>query len=374
MKCTDLWDIFKEENLTYFTGVPDSTFKYWMEFLNNKNGEGLTNIIAANECEAIAIATGYHLATQKVGVVYMQNAGLGKTVNPLTSLADSEVYSIPMILMIGWRGEPGKSDEPQHKKMGKTMLPLLEILEIPYEVISKDKEETRKMIKKAIKFTKENNSQFALIVQRGTIEEFGENTEFHSSYEMNREEAIGIILDNISPTTIIVSTTGKTSRELFELRIDRGEEPRDFYTVGSMGCSAAIAFGIASNTEKDTLILDGDGSVIMQMGSLATIGYYQPNNLYHIIFNNRSYESTGGQPTTSDSIDFKGLALANGYKSAVEINTKEQLFEVLTIMKKTECPFLILVNIKKGSRSNLGRPTTTPIDNKTSFMKFIKKI
>lgn len=373
MKCNDLWEIFQEEKLTYFTGVPDSTFKHWMKFLNNKNGDGLTNIIASNECEAIAIATGYHLATQEIGVVYMQNAGFGKTVNPLTSLADSEVYSIPMVLMIGWRGEPGKRDEPQHKKMGEITSPLLEVLGIPFEIMSKDKEETRRMIKKAIKYTKEKNSQFAILVQKGTIEEFKDTTEQGNLYEMSREEAIGIVLENISPNTIIVSTTGKTSRELFELRVDRNEEPRDFYTVGSMGCSAAIAFGIASNTEKDTLVLDGDGSIIMQMGSLATIGHYQPKNLYHIIFNNRSYESTGGQPTIADSIDFKGLALANGYKSAVTIDTKEQLLDTLKKMKKKECPFLIVVNVKKGSRSNLGRPTTTPRDNKESFMQFIKK-
>ncbi|MBA7536659.1 hypothetical protein ES705_28923 [subsurface metagenome] len=372
MKCNDLWEIFLKENITFFTGVPDSTFKHWMNFLDYKGGDGLTNVIASNECEAIAIASGYYLATQEIGVVYMQNAGLGKAVNPLASLTDPEVYSIPILLMIGWRGEPSLKDEPQHKKMGRITLSLLDVLEIPYDILPKDRKKAEEIIRKAKNYAQKNNAQYALIIRKKTIESFPSVKLEEEIYKMSREEVIEVIINNVSPDTVIISTTGKTSRELFELRINRREKPSDFYTVGSMGCAAAIAFGIAENTIKDTLILDGDGSALMQMGTLATIGHYKPSNLYHIIFNNRSHESTGGQPTVSETVDFEKVALSCGYRTAHTIDSRDELIFFLSQLEEKECPCLIVVNIRKGSRENLGRPTATPQENKESFMKLIK--
>ncbi|MHA1222229.1 MAG: phosphonopyruvate decarboxylase [Candidatus Heimdallarchaeaceae archaeon] len=372
MKCQELWEIFRKEDITFFTGVPDSTFKSWMSYLDYKNGKGLTNIISCNECEAIALASGYHLATEKIGVVYMQNAGLGKTVNPLTSLADKEVYSIPILLMIGWRGEPGKKDEPQHIKMGRITLPLLDVLEIPYSILPKEKAKAKMVIKEAKEKMKENNSPYAIIIKKETIEPFFIKGTREQEELLSREEAIEIIISNLPKDYAVVSTTGKTSRELFESRIRLKEKPKDFYTVGSMGCTSSISLGIALNSSKKIIALDGDGSVLMQLGSLATIGNYKPNNLYHVIFDNNSYESTGGQPTVSQSVKFDKIALSCGYKSAEIIRNKNELLNFLTKIDKIKCPSLVVVKVRKGSRFNLGRPTTTPQENKRNFMKLLR--
>ena len=371
MNCEELWKIFKDEDLTFFTGVPDSTYKSWMSFLENKNGEGLTNIIASNECEAIGIAAGYHLATNEVGIAYMQNAGLGKTVNPLTSLADKELYSIPMLLMVGWRGEPGKKDEPQHKKMGRITLPLLDVLEIPYSILPSNEKEAKMEVIKVKNQIKENNSPFALIIKRETIDPFF-TSEIEEEYELSREEAIKIIINNIKDDYAIVSTTGKTSRELFEIRMMRGERPGDFYMVGSMGCASSISLGIALNSSKKILVLDGDGATLMQMGTLSTIGYYKPKNLHHIIFDNHCHDSTGGQPTVSKMVQFDEIAMSSGYESSETIKNEKELINYLNEIEEIKCPSLAIIKVRKGSREDLGRPTTTPYENKVSFMKLLQ--
>jgi len=371
MKCEELWKIFKDEDLTFFTGVPDSTYKSWMSFLDNKNGKGLTNIIASNECEAIGIAAGYHLATNKVGVAYMQNAGLGKTVNPITSLADKEVYSIPMLLIIGWRGEPGKKDEPQHKKMGRITLPLLDVLEIPYSILPSNEKEARMTIKMAKNEIKDTNSPYALIIKRGIFDSLF-TTDNEEEYELSREEAIKIIINTIKDNYAVVSTTGRTSRELFEIRIMSEEHPRDFYVVGSMGCASSISLGIALNSSKKILVLDGDGATLMQMGTLSTIGFYKPKNLHHIIFDNHCHESTGGQPTVSKMVQFDKIALSCGYESSETINNRKELINYLNEIEEIKCPSLAIIKVRKGSREDLGRPTTTPCENKKSFMKLFQ--
>ncbi|NQU79389.1 phosphonopyruvate decarboxylase [Candidatus Woesearchaeota archaeon] len=374
MNCEDLWNIFRKNDITFFTGVPDSTFKSWMSFLNDMHGEGLTNIIACNECEAIAAAAGFHLASGKLGVAYMQNAGEGKIVNPITSLADPEVYSIPLLLLIGWRGEPGKSDEPQHKKMGRVTLPILETLEIPYRILPEDIDEAASVIAEMKKTALDNHAPAAIIIKKGTMEKYEARKECKTSYEMSREDAIKAIIDCLDGSEAIVSTTGKASRELFEYRVAKGDTPRDFYTVGSMGCCASIALGIAlQKPDKKVFVFDGDGAVIMQMGALATTGHYKPKNFYHIVFDNQSYDSTGGQPTISDTINFEQVAVACGYVSAKTVETKEQLMSALDLMKVAEGPSMLIIKVNKGARKDLGRPTTTPIENKEAFMAFLEK-
>ncbi len=373
MKCEELWEIFKDENITFFTGVPDSTFKSWMNFLEDKKDKFLTNIIASNECEAVGIATGYHLSTNKIGVVYLQNAGLGKTVNPITSLVDKEVYSLPMLLMIGWRGEPGKKDEPQHLKMGKITLPLLELLGIPFSILPKEKTSARLVIEEAKKYILDTASPYSIILKSETLDPFPvKKTE--EVFVLKREQVIETILDYTDENYAIVATTGKTSRELFEARIRRNEIPRDFYTVGSMGCASSISLGIALNTSKKVLVLDGDGATLMQMGTIPTIGYYKPKNLIHFILDNQSHESTGGQPTVSEVVHFNEVAISCGYESAVIISSKEELIEFLLKIENLRNPSLIVVKITKGSRQELGRPTTIPQENKESFMKFIQDL
>ena len=369
MNCEELWHVFKEKDLTFFSGVPDSTFKNWINFLNFKHKD-MTNIIASDECEAVAIATGYHLATNKVGVVYMQNSGLAKALDPLTSLTNKEVYSIPMLLMIGWRGEPREKDEPQHKKMGEIMLPLLRLLGIPYRLFPRNKYETNLLLQKAVEHVSTNKTPFALIMSEdipSPVVLAGE-----SKYELIREEVIEFILENISKETIFISTTGKTSRELFELRKKRGEKTKDFYVTGSMGCASSIALGIALETKKKVVCLDGDGSILMQMGSLATIGHYRPKNFYHVIFDNECHQSTGGQPTVSKTVDFTEIALSCGYKRALTITKKEEL-SCITFLLNKKGSTLIVIKIKKESRPNLGRPTKTPLEGKKNFMEFVKK-
>jgi len=370
MKCEDLWGILKKKGLTFFTGVPDSTFNDWMRFLADNHGRGLHNIIACNECEAVAIAAGRYLATGSLAVVYMQNAGLGKAVNPLTSLADPEVYSIPMVLMIGWRGEPGKQDEPQHRKMGRITLPLLEVLEVPYAHLPRDSGEAAGLIKEAVSCALERKTPYALIVKRDTFEHYDSTTIDKRKCTMTREEAITVLLDNLRGDELIVSTTGKTSREVFEYRESRGQgHQSDFLTVGSMGCSASIALGLALGKEnRRAVVLDGDGAVIMQEGALSTIGHYLPPNLYHVVFDNHSYDSTGGQPTTSPTVSFERLALANNYRGAETVENREDLDRACREMLSADGPRMLIVRVKKGARKDLGRPTTTPIENKEAFM------
>jgi len=372
ISCQSLYEIFKRNNLTFFTGVPDSTFKDWMKFLADEHGNKLTNIIACNECEATAIATGYHLSTKKTAVVYMQNSGLGKAVNPLTSLCDPEVYSIPLLLLIGWRGEPGKKDEPQHKKMGRIMIPLLDTLELPYTLLPDTPKEAESVIEKSRQLAEEKNSPVALIIKKRTLEEYQPKKTIKTNSELNREQAIKVIIDNLTNSDIVVSTTGKTSRELFEYRIEKKENPRDFYTVGSMGCSASIAHSIAlQKKDRKVFIFDGDGSVLMQMGALATIGNYNAANLYHIIFDNASHESTGGQPTVSPSVDFEKIAKACGYEEAKTVHDVENLKKELLNIQSSPGPYMLIVKVNIGSRKDLGRSTTTPIQNKEAFMDFL---
>ncbi len=377
ISCEKLFDIFSKNNLIFFTGVPDSTFKGWMSFLETYHGKKLSQIIASNECEAVAIAAGYHLSTGRIGVVYLQNSGEGKTVNPITSLCDPEVYSIPLILMIGWRGEPGKKDEPQHKKMGRMTIPLLETLEIPYRILPDSYEDASKVIIELNDIAVKKNSPVALIVKKGIIP-FEQYTNQSKNKTINnlitREEAIKTIIDNLSGHEIIVSTTGKTSRELFEYRLERKDTPHDFYTVGSMGCAASIAFGVSlQKPNKKVFVFDGDGSIIMQLGSLATIGHYKPSNFNHIIFDNRAHDSTGGQKTVSKTVDFKQIALSCGYKNVKEVKDKKELIDYLKKIDSYSGPNMIIIKVAKGARKNLGRPTTTPVENKKNFMRFIEE-
>ncbi len=376
MKCENLWQILEKNNLTFFTGVPDSTFKYWMTYLDYKNGKELTNIIACNECEAVAIASGYYLATNRVGVVYMQNSGLGKTVNPLTSLVDPEVFSIPILLMIGWRGEPNQEDAPQHIKMGRVTLPLLETLEIPYDILPDNVDEISNIIKKAKQYISKNSAPYAVIIKKKIIEPFFNEIEDKQVNKnlMTRETAIKNIIEQLGNDKVVISTTGKTSRELYEARIERNELPNDFYTVGSMGCASSIGLGIAINTDIKTVIIDGDGAAIMQMGTFASIGHYKPDNFYHILIDNNCHESTGGQPTVSNTINFEKICLACGYNYAKTIIKENELISGLEQFINSKGPSILIIKVREGSRKNLSRPKEKPIENKENFIHYYNNL
>ena len=370
--CKRFYDLLIENGIDFFTGVPDSLLKDLCACIT-KNTPKEQNIIAANEGNAIAIATGHHLASGKIPAVYMQNSGQGNAVNPLTSLVDPKVYSIPLLMIIGWRGEPGKKDEPQHAKQGSVTLPLLKVLGIPYDILPDTMEQAKEVLEKAVLSIKERSAPYALVVRKGTFAPYALQHETESPYKLTREEVIKIIVDQLGPDDVVVSTTGKTSRELFEYREALKQDHRkDFLTVGSMGHSSSIALGIAlSQPDKAVYCLDGDGALIMHMGALSIIGSHAPGNFKHIVLNNGAHASVGGQPTVGFRIDIPSIAKACGYTIAWLAKTREEIEEKLVSLKTSEGPCLLEIRIKKGARKDLGRPTTTPIENKEAFMGFL---
>ncbi len=364
--------LLEKQEIDFFTGVPDSLLKDVCMCIDERY-ESKQHIVAVNEGSAVGLASGYHLATGKVPLVYMQNSGLGNAVNPLMSLADEEVYAILILMMIGWRGEEGVPDEPQHKKMGKITIDLLEVAGIPYFFLS-DEESLEKTLTEAVKQATVSNKPVALVVRKGVFSKFISVKDDVSPYQMTREGVLEKILDELNPDDVIVSTTGKISRELFELREKRGEtHERDFLTVGSMGHASQIALGISLNSNKRIICIDGDGSLLMHMGSLATNGVFATGNFYHIIMNNGCHESVGGQLTVAFKVDLKQIALHSGYKNVFMTDEKLSLTEVLKNLFSTKGPNFLEVRINKESREDLGRPTKSPIANKEALMEFLRE-
>ena len=361
ISCKEFYDTLIRKNIDFFTGVPDSILKDFNAYLMD-NSPNDKNIITANEGSSIALATGHHLATNKIPLVYMQNSGQGNAINPLMSLTDKEVYGVPLILLIGWRGEPGIKDEPQHLKQGRITLSLLDTLEIPYQILSSKNKNLEKTIEKAIDYALEKKSPYALVVKKDTL------------FEFNREDAIYLIMDQLDHADIIVSTTGKTSRELYEYRKEKNQgHEKDFLTVGSMGHSSQIALGIAlSKPNSQVYCFDGDGAFLMHMGGIPIIGTKASKNFKHIIFNNGAHDSVGGQPTVGLDINIPKIAEASGYKTVMEAQSKDEIIKKIKILKFSEGPSLLEILVNRGARKNLGRPTRTPLQNKKDFMNFLK--
>ncbi|MEX2605202.1 MAG: phosphonopyruvate decarboxylase [Gracilimonas sp.] len=371
LKPSFLYELLKSKGIGFSLGVPDSLLKDYCSYAFDNGDE----LIAANEGGAVAIAAGYHLATGEIPLVYMQNSGFGNIINPVTSLVDEEVYSIPMLLMVGWRGQPGKKDEPQHIKQGRTMEAQLKALELPYAILSTDEKEAGQQVDKAFKVMQENQCAYVLLVPPKTFEPYAlKSKQVKEDYSLKREEALKILMQALKGDEVIVSTTGKTSRELFELRekFNQGHE-KDFLTVGSMGHASQIALGIAlSKPERRVLCIDGDGAVIMHMGSLAIIGEQAVNNFKHVIINNGAHESVGGQPTAGFGIDFGCIAKGCGYKKTFRAEDADTLSNMLPEFMAAEGPVLLEIMTMTGARKDLGRPTIAPVDNKKDFMNFLK--
>ena len=367
-------DMLCEHGIGFFAGVPDSLLKNMCAYITD-HIPAQNNVIAANEGAAIGLATGYHLATGAIPVVYMQNSGIGNTVNPLLSLTDKEVYNVPVLLLIGWRGEPGVHDEPQHVKQGKVTLSLLDAMGIRYAVLSKDEAEFEVQLAKALETIHSTNEAFAFVIQKDTFDDYKLKNVAASDLTLSREEAIQEVTASVGERDVIVSTTGMISRELFEYRESAGEgHARDFLTVGSMGHASQIALGIALQQPDRTIwCFDGDGASIMHMGSMAVTGSMCPKNFIHVVFNNGAHDSVGGQPTVGLSIDLPQIARSSGYCTAMSVSNKEELLFVLGEIQARERPALLEIRVKKGARKDLGRPTTTPVQNKESFMAFLKK-
>ncbi len=354
------------QKLDSFYGVPDSLLKELCAYITSKSSSD-KHIITANEGNAIAIAAGKYLATGNPAVVYMQNSGLGNTVNPLLSLADEDVYKIPMLLLIGWRGEPGVHDEPQHVKQGKITLELLQTMGIKTILLSDD---YQKDIDEAVKYMKNESRVVALVVRKNMFSKFSLAAAKDES-DITREDALKELIHQISEDSIIVSTTGKTSREVFEIREqNKDSHERDFLTVGSMGHTSSIALGISLSIAKKVYCIDGDGSLIMHLGGLGIAAQNAKSNFKYIVINNGAHESVGGQPTIAFNIKISEILRNLGFKDVFEVSNIEGIKKAFTLFDKSDLAALI-INTKQGSRDNLGRPTSTPEENKKALMKFI---
>ncbi|MDR1975213.1 MAG: phosphonopyruvate decarboxylase [Bacteroidales bacterium] len=370
----NIYDLLVKNSIELFTGVPDSLLKDFCAYITD-NAPSNRHIIAANEGSAVAIAAGHYLATKNPALVYMQNSGIGNATNPLLSLADEKVYKIPMLLMVGWRGEPNVKDEPQHIKQGEVTLDLLAAMKIPYEIIDTDETVAVKQIQQLTIGTKTKGFPHAAVIRKNTFSPYTLKSKRENAFEMSREDAMQVVVNSLQKEDIIVSTTGKLSRELFEYREHTGAgHKNDFLTVGSMGHSISIALGIAPNTEKNIYCLDGDGAILMHTGAMATAGVSGLKKLRHIVFNNGAHESVGAQPTVALQVNLPQIATAFGYKNVWSVSTLEELLKVLNVFGSgsTDGPSFLEIKINTLSRENLGRPTRTTHENKDDFMQNFK--
>lgn len=360
-------------NVDFWVGVPDSLLSPLCNYIMDTYGiNPLHHIIAANEGNCVGIAAGYHLATKKIPVVYMQNSGQGNVINPIASLLNEKVYGIPMIFVIGWRGKPGEKDEPQHIFQGEITKSLLEVLEIESFVISsltEEKELSAVIEEYNIKLAQ--GKSVAFVIEKNALV-YDSKVKYRNSYSLVREDVIKHIVD-VSKEDPVISTTGKISRELFEIReFNKQEHKYDFLTVGSMGHSSSIALGVA--IQKKSLkvwCIDGDGAALMHLGAMTVIGANKPQNMIHIVINNEAHETVGGLPTVSDRIDLCGIATACGYQHVVCVEDLETLDRELAQAKEREGLYFIEVRCALGSRTDLGRPTKTAKENKDAFVEYI---
>ena len=348
-----VFEELKKQGVTFFSGVPDS-------YLNGFCNYALKNfperkIIAANEGNAVGIAAGHYFATREIPLVYTQNSGMGNMINPLASLVDENVYSVPMLLLIGWRGQSGTGDWPQHVLQGEITPRLLDILHIPYSILSDDNDEFTKIVKDAANYCKKNRKPYGLIAPKGVMD--GEKVENKDiTYPMSREEAIEMILEHMPEDTIYSATTGRATRELFFLRKRRNEKKDcDFLNVGSMGHASSVALGIAlEKPERKVVVLDGDSAAMMHMGAMTMVSKLDIPNFIHVVLNNGAHESVGGQPSAGHKIDFTKIAEACGYETLHHpVTNREELIEALDVLNDCGKASFIDVRIHKGLSGKL---------------------
>ncbi len=371
---TFIKEIKEKHSIEFFTGVPDSQLKPFCNYLIDNYRVSNKHIIAANEGNAVALAAGYHLSTGKIPCIYLQNSGLGNIINPVASLLNERVYGIPCVFIVGWRGEPGRKDEPQHVFQGEVTLKILEVMNIAYMVIDKKTTENE-LEKKMAEFKSllDLGKSVAFVVKKGSLS-YEEKVTYKNDNSILREDIIRSIT-KVAKEDVIISTTGKTSRELFEIREQNGHSHKyDFLTVGSMGHSSSISLGIALNKPNTRVwCIDGDGAALMHMGAMAVIGAKLANNYIHVIINNGAHESVGGQPTVADSINLRQISLGCGYKFSYQAANIDELNTALSELEGKQGPIFIEVKSAIGSRDDLGRPTLTPIENKIAFMEYLRE-
>lgn len=360
----------REQGVTMYTGVPDSLLKqlgsHIMTVLPREQ-----HVIAANEGGAVAIAMGHYLRTGSLAVVYLQNSGVGNTINPLLSLADADVYGTPMLVIVGWRGQPGVKDEPQHVKQGRVMEALLDAIEVPWSVLPRDPGAAETTVSEAVKVAIDRSSPYVILVEKGTFGDASASLPPTSAEGLaSREDALISMADAVGSGAIIVSTTGMLSRELFEHRQRTGQSgERDFLTVGGMGHASSIALGIAMReSEREVWCFDGDGALLMHLGGLAVIADHAPSNYFHVVFNNGVHDSVGGQPTSVSVVDVAATARALGYRYASSTNDLATISDAVAALRRRGGPALLELRVRPGNRPGIGRPTRTPAESKRAFM------
>lgn len=364
-------DTLTDLGVAFFTGVPDSLLKDFCACVAEQLDE-TSHVIAANEGGAVGLGIGHHLGTGNVPVIYLQNSGLGNIINPILSLGSEQVYAIPMLIIVGWRGEPGVSDEPQHVHQGSVTAKSLTSMGLPYFVLSQDEDEAVEQSKNAFALAKEKNTPVFLLVKKNSFEKF-KLSPTPSDLVLAREEAIIAAAGNVPDNAAIVCTTGMASRELFEYRArEKQGHHRDFLTVGGMGHASQIALGLSqAQPDRPVYCFDGDGAALMHMGSMAIIGQSLAANLVHIVFNNGVHDSVGGQATVGQDISFCDIALASGYRSSRIVHSHHGTVEAMAYAKENSGPHFIEIQVRPGNRSDIGRPTTSPSENKEHFMAFL---
>lgn len=368
---SDYLRVLVDSGVTFFTGVPDSLLKEFCGCVT-ANMKRQDHVIAANEGASVGLAIGHYIGTGSLSLVYFQNSGLGNVVNPLLSLASPEVYGIPMLLMLGWRGEPGKKDEPQHVHQGRVMINMLEAMGVPCTVLADAIVEAEQQTRAAIKQAYEIKGPVAIIVKKNTFDKYAVS-HVGSDLPMRREEAIIVAAETLEDNAAVICTTGMSSRELFEFRA-RGDvgHHRDFLTVGGMGHASQIALGLAmAQPDRPVYCFDGDGAALMHMGSMAIIGQSNANNLIHLVFNNGVHGSVGGQPTVGFKIDMPQIAKGCGYSRAQRVATKLDLQNAIFASRASDGVTFIEVQVRSDNRADIGRPTSTPEQNKVAMMTFL---
>lgn len=350
-----VFEALAEQGVTYFTGVPDS-------YLNGFCNYALANfpsrnIIAANEGNAVGIACGHYFATKEIPLVYMQNSGLGNVVNPLASLAEHDVYAVPMILLIGWRGQGNtEPNHPQHRLQGEITPGMLDVMHIPYSILKDDDADFRAVIEKAAAYCRENRRSYALIAPKGVMAAAEKANNVDDVYPMSREEAIEVILDHMPADTVYSATTGRATRELFFLRERRNEtKAHDYLNVGSMGHASSVALGIAlEKPERHVVCLDGDSACMMHMGAMTMVSKLDAPNFLHVVLNNGAHESVGGQPSAGHKVDFTKIAEACGYATVGKAaETEQELIDAIEQLKDCGRAAFIDCRIHKGLNSKL---------------------
>lgn len=350
-----VFDTLAQNGVTFFTGVPDSYLNGFCNYALANFAD--RNIIAANEGNAVGIACGHYFATKEIPLVYMQNSGMGNVINPLASLSEKDVYAVPMLLLIGWRGEGNtEPNHPQHKLQGEITTKLLDVMHIPYSILTDNNDDFKAVISKAVAYCKETRQSYGLIAPKGVMAAAEKANNVDDVYPMSREEAIEVILDNMPADTIYSATTGRATRELFFLRERRNEtKAHDYLNVGSMGHASSVALGIAmSQPRRNVVCLDGDSACIMHMGAMTMVSKLNVPNFMHIVLNNGAHESVGGQPSAGHKLNFTKIAESCGYATVSKpAETEAELIEAINKLRDCGKASFIDCRIHKGLNSKL---------------------